>query len=337
MMDSAKKTKLRPRRPMLTLSGLLRRGYLPIELPPPFTTEPFSRAICHPDAANLPDLKASKSRCDYVAYSLARPGSLRRRLAILNPLAYYRLASAIVKHQAELLNKACCSKLSLIKPIATHIGVLRRWPRLNAVPPKRAEVRVAKTTLLSADVSRFYPSIYTHTIEWALSSKAVAKARISGKKSPRTIGSEIDSLVQECQNGQTRGIPIGPASSMLLGEIILAQVDLKLEAQGISSGFRAVDDYELLFEDRSDAERALTVLEDALAEFELELNPQKTELSPYLKSWRIQGSRNCVASGFVIITNLSSDLTFCISSLALSQDSANFRTSRSCDMRSQRL
>jgi len=277
-MNDSKKTKRRPRRPMLTLSGLLRRGFLPIELPPPFTTEPFSRAICHPDAAKIPDLKASKLRCEYVAYSLARPGSLRRRLAILNPLAYYRLAAAIVKYQDELLNKACCSKLSLIKPIATHIGVLRRWPRLNAVPPKRAEVRVAKTTLLSADVSRFYPSIYTHAIEWALSSKAAAKARISGKKPPRTIGSEIDALVQACQNGQTRGIPIGPASSMLLGEIILAQVDLKLEKQGISSGFRAVDDYGLLFDDRSDAERALTALEDALAEFELELNPQKTEI-----------------------------------------------------------
>ena len=39
-----------------------------------------------------------------------------------------------------------------------------------------------------------------------------------------------------------------------------------------------MDDYELLFDDRSDAERALTALEDALAEFELELNPQKTEI-----------------------------------------------------------
>ena len=279
MITASKETKRRTRVPKLTLSGLLRRGYLPIELPPPFTTEPFSLAICQPSAANLPDLRTStRVRCEYVAYSLARSGSLRRRLAILNPLAYYRLASAIVKNQDELMRKACCSDLSLIKPIATHTGVLRRWPHLDAVPPKRAEVRVGKTILLSADVSRFYPSIYTHAIEWALSSKAAAKARISGKRPPRTIGAEIDALVQACQNGQTRGIPIGPASSVLLGEIILAQVDLNLTAQGIRTGFRAVDDYELLFDDRSGAERALTALEDALAEFELELNPQKTEI-----------------------------------------------------------
>jgi len=279
MTTVPKRTKRVSRLPRLTLSGLLRKGYLPIELPPPFTTEPFSRAVCHPTAAKIPDLRpSSRVRCEYVAYSLARSGSLRRRLAILNPLAYFRLASAIVKHQDELMRKARSSDLSLNKPIATHTGVLRRWPHLNAVPPKRAEVRVGKTTLLSADVSRFYPSIYTHAIEWALSSKAAAKARISGKGSPKTIGAEIDALVQACQNGQTRGIPIGPASSMLLGEIILAQVDVSLVAQRIKTGFRAVDDYELLFDDRSGAERALTALEDALAEFELELNPQKTQI-----------------------------------------------------------
>src|SRR5437870_9126154 len=136
MITAPKETKRRPRVPKLTLSGLLRRGYLPIELPPPFTTEPFSLAIRHPSAANLPDLRTStKVRCEYVAYSLARPGSLRRRLAVLNPLAYYRLASAIVKHQDELMRKACCSDLSLIKPIATHTGVLRRWAPLVSVPP----------------------------------------------------------------------------------------------------------------------------------------------------------------------------------------------------------
>jgi hypothetical protein len=42
--------------------------------------------------------------------------------------------------------------------------------------------------------------------------------------------------------------------------------------------FRYADDYELTFSERSRAERALTLLEDALAEFELELNPVKTAI-----------------------------------------------------------
>ena len=39
-----------------------------------------------------------------------------------------------------------------------------------------------------------------------------------------------------------------------------------------------MDDYELAFETRSDAEQALAVLEEALAEFELELNSLKSSI-----------------------------------------------------------
>src|SRR5438094_9096013 len=103
MITVPKETKRRPRIPKLTLAGLLRRGYLPIELPPAFTTEPFSLPICQPGAANLPDLRTSTQvRCESVAYTLAPSRSLRRRLSRLNPLAYYQLASAIVRHQDEL-------------------------------------------------------------------------------------------------------------------------------------------------------------------------------------------------------------------------------------------
>jgi len=54
--------------------------------------------------------------------------------------------------------------------------------------------------------------------------------------------------------------------------------DARLRRRGISSGFRFADDYELVFSERSQAERALAVLEDALSEFELELNPAKTRI-----------------------------------------------------------
>jgi hypothetical protein len=65
---------------------------------------------------------------------------------------------------------------------------------------------------------------------------------------------------------------------MLLSELVLTKVDGRLKAQKITAGFRYADDYELSFTDRSQTERALAVLEDALAEFELELNPAKTNI-----------------------------------------------------------
>ena len=65
---------------------------------------------------------------------------------------------------------------------------------------------------------------------------------------------------------------------MLISEILLTSVDRKLKARKILHGLRYADDYELTFSERSQAERALTLLEDALAELELELNPVKTAI-----------------------------------------------------------
>ena len=265
-------------RPRLTLSGILRRGYFPPELPPPFKTESFATTMASMRPSGLPIdfTKPTNERCDFVPYSLSRPGSLRRRLAIINPLPYFRLAKFIVDNQSGLLRKTAESHLSLGKVIVSGGGWLRRENRIEAISQHRATFRVGEHFLLAADVSRFYPSIYTHSIEWAITSKARAKRRLRTRPNRSSVGSALDALVRACQSGQTRGIPIGPAASMLISEILLTSVDAKLKARKVLHGFRYADDYELTFAERSQAERALTLLEDALAELELELNPVKT-------------------------------------------------------------
>ena len=267
-------------RTRVTLSGILTRGHFPAELPPPFKTASFASVMESTPQARLPaDFTKTKNEwCDYVPYSLSRPGSLRRRLAIVNPLPYFRLARFVVDNQTLLLRKAADSHLSLGRVVRTAGGWLRRENRIEAISEHRAMRRVGEHFLLAADVSRFYPSIYTHTIEWAITSKAQAKRRLRTRQARPSPGSLLDALVQACQSGQTRGIPIGPVGSMLISEILLARVDAKLKSRKIVRGFRYADDYELTFSERSQAERALTLLEDALAEFELELNPDKTAI-----------------------------------------------------------
>jgi hypothetical protein len=224
-----------------------------------------------------PFTKKQNEWCDLAVYSLSRPGSLRRRLGIVNPIPYFRLARFIVEHQTPLLKKASSSKLALGKVVVDRSG-LNRSAHLDDVPHQRAMVRIGEHFLLTADVSRFYPSIYTHSIDWAITSKARAKRQLKTRQGKRSIGATIDRLVQACQSGQTRGIPIGPATSLLLAEILLGRVDARLRSKGVSTGFRFADDYELIFNERSQAERALATLEDALSEFELELNPAKTKI-----------------------------------------------------------
>jgi hypothetical protein len=58
---------------------------------------------------------------------------------------------------------------------------------------------------------------------------------------------------------------------MLLSELLLTKVDARLKTRRIIDGFRYADDYELVFNERAQAERGLAVLEDALTVFELEL------------------------------------------------------------------
>ena len=68
---------------ILTLANLLSRGYFPGELPPPFTTTRFAKAVTAPGVSLPIDFTKRKNAwCDFTSYSLARPGSLRHRLAI---------------------------------------------------------------------------------------------------------------------------------------------------------------------------------------------------------------------------------------------------------------
>jgi len=129
--------------------------------------------------------------------------------------------------------------------------------------------------LLVADIAEFYHSIYTHSIPWALHKKAFSKLN----RGAGILGNDIDMLTRNSQYGQTVGIPIGPDTSLVIAECILAEVEELLRPKIPNLiGFRFVDDFELCFKDHSTAEHGLAVLQEQLLEFELRLNPRKTAL-----------------------------------------------------------
>jgi hypothetical protein len=126
--------------------------------------------------------------------------------------------------------------------------------------------------ILKADISRFYPSIYTHSIPWALDGKAAAKKVRSGG-----LGNDLDLFLRNSQDGQTLGIPIGPDASLVVAEIIGAAIDSELEKSGLK-GFRFMDDFEFVFPSRQQAEAAIPRIEHVLREYELALNSFKTSV-----------------------------------------------------------
>jgi len=130
--------------------------------------------------------------------------------------------------------------------------------------------------VLQTDINRFYGSIHTHSIAWAIHTKATAKAN----RALTLLGNKIDYWVRMGQDQQTVGIPIGPDRSLVLAELIMHRCDdaLLSKLPGIK-GYRFIDDYELSFRTRTEAEDAFHILEACLSEYELALNAKKTLIS----------------------------------------------------------
>jgi hypothetical protein len=135
--------------------------------------------------------------------------------------------------------------------------------------------RLGRRYILQTDINRFYHSIYTHSISWAVHSKATAKAN----RSMALVGNKLDYWIRMGQDQQTVGIPIGPDTSLLMAELIMQRCDeILLTSVPNLRGHRFIDDYELSFQTRTEAEDAFHLLDACLADFELALNPKKTKV-----------------------------------------------------------
>lgn len=250
--------------------SLLSFGFFPKELPPPFTTANLAEYFTNnkQTAAQLRKPLVTQP----AIHNLARPGGQRRRLQIPNPFSYQRVCSLLEKH-TDLINKHLSQSIyTLSLPVADPSARRALTPQADGLElgTRRAAVRSAARFSLKADISRFYGSIYTNSIVWALEGKNHAKKVKAGSPA-----NQLHEALRDLQGGQTLGIPIGPDASLVIAEIIACAADQILAERNLV-GMRFMDDYEFGFASRLDAEASLVLLEDTLADFELALNPQKT-------------------------------------------------------------
>ena len=262
--------------PELSLGGMIERGFLTEHLPPCFTAKALGGAV-----DNDPDLESAfgsgKEATWCCPHNLARPGGVSRRLGIPNPVSFFHLAKTVFDNWGELKSAAVGADLSTLLPAhQCEDGGRALIPHQGQEGRRAARAKVLRDArfLLVADVSSFYSSIYTHSIPWALHGKAEAKKQ-QGEKG--LLGNRLDKLARNCQGRQTRGIPIGPDTSHVLAELILAKVDSTAFGTDVR-GMRFVDDYFLAAENRTEAEHMRRDLIAALADFELELNEAKTRI-----------------------------------------------------------
>lgn len=90
------------------------------------------------------------------------------------------------------------------------------------------------------DIQNFFPSIYTHSLSWALfKSKRIAKL----SKNVYTFENNIDTLARAINFGETNGIITGPEFSRTMAELLLSQIDIEVESTLSKQGLRRNTDY----------------------------------------------------------------------------------------------
>lgn len=88
---------------------------------------------------------------------------------------------------------------------------------------------------------------------------------------------QIDHLTQNCKNGETHGLLIGPHASNLLSELILTVIDKRLYDAGWRY-IRNIDDYTCYVDTYESGQKFLIALGEELRNFDLSLNFKKTKI-----------------------------------------------------------
>lgn len=264
------------------LKRLLEHGYFPDGLPPLFDTSSFADKALDIGNLNAVFTQNNPPVTLITPHSLVRSGGLRRRLSIVHPINFFRLARVFSDNLGELKSIWAKSRYSLTKPSVAKSNPRAFGPKKRQRAIENAKRRIGSKYVLSTDVSEFYPSVYTHTIPWAIHGKKAAK---EAPNDFSLLGNRLDREIRHGQHKQTKGIPIGPDTSLAIAEIIMAKVDARVRDRFPKvRGVRYIDDMHFFTADQATAESLLSALENELGEYELQLNHRKTHITPLPQS-----------------------------------------------------
>lgn len=263
------------------LKALLGQGYFPEELPPPFTTSSFAKF--RKAIGDAWALEPNYPRSVPEIFSIPRAKGTRRYLSVVNPVAEYHVSKIISENWISIrTHLRSCSYTAEGLEISTtrHRAVPK--PDFTLVSLRQAEISSMYDNVLIGDVSRFYGTLYTHSIPWALHTKDWAKAHLNTPALKATIGDQLDVAVRKGNDNQTIGIPVGPDSSRIISEIVIVAVDKLLRDKvGLSRDaiVRNVDDWYIGFDTAAQAETAMAALAAACRDFQLEIHPEKSRIA----------------------------------------------------------
>jgi len=260
------------------LESLLRYNYFPLqkkdkeELPPTLNSVQFTLDVLE----SLIELPTRKGGYDQVEYKVTRYNNVPRPLSIPHPLTYANLCHSLSSNW-EKLQYITETENSLVIPEVHDDGriIVMNYENAKKRTERHVKLSFNKKFYVNTDIANFFPSVYSHSIPWALVGFETAKK----DRDPKKWFNRIDAHQRATRRDETNGIPIGPASSNIVCEIILARIDKVLSNDGFEF-VRYIDDYSAYFKTHEKAEEFIRRLSEELSKYKLLLNIRKTLIEP---------------------------------------------------------
>ena len=193
-------------------------------------------------------------------------------MSIPHPVPYSKLCYAIQDNWKEI-EYITNSTNSLITPETHSDGriLVMDYENTQKKIERHVDLTFSKKFYVDTDISNFFPSIYSHSIPWALVGFDVAKKQ----RDPKLWFNLIDKCVRAMKRDETNGVPIGPATSNIISESILVRIDTILKSEQFVF-VRFIDDYTAYFDTYEEAEKFIRRLGEELSKYKLLLNAKKT-------------------------------------------------------------
>ena len=251
------------------------------------------------DGKKLASLKQGNPRDrDEVNYTILHNKDGRyasRPFELTHPALYVALTHVITEEANWHLIRERFRKFSaneqircLSLPVVSSSGQKDRAEQVahwwSEVEQGSIEMSLDYDYLIETDITGCYGAIYTHSIAWALHTKAEAKKK-ENRQNQQLVGVAIDTHIQDMRHGQTNGIPQGSVLMDFVAEMVLGFADLelseRLKTEKISEYriLRYRDDYRVFVNNQQVGESIVKLITEVATSLGLKLSPTKTKAS----------------------------------------------------------
>lgn len=258
----------------------LKYGYFPERLMRIFSAEALGDLILN-NMSLINTCDADKEKFNVQKVTLTKNDNIGRVFGIPHPIPYISLCGHIKSYWLDISKDIGDfeddERISMIIPKPNNknhrLFSLQSYDRDLNEKVKILNKKIGNKIVVKIDISNCYGSIYSHSVPWALVGVPTSKSTI-GKS---TWYNKYDKLIRRISYDETAGIPIGPDTSAITAEVILAAVDKELTQYEY---MRYIDDYTCYCLSFEEAEKFIKDASKELEKYKLKINHHKTFIKP---------------------------------------------------------